>query len=129
LSPDLNDGNAADDDRRTGREKPGHRALKIILAPQYLAAASVETGDDATDTEGYYFAVGHGGRAPRPGERTSRSRRTLRLILVLPDFCTRSGIEAADDLIPFLSRKHVESAVNKRRCGDAVTHCDLPFLY
>src|SRR5205823_3409721 len=102
--------------------------LDVVLAPQLLARCGVVAREEVADAQRHHLAVAHGRGTPGGGEGGRRPGRRLRVVLVLPDFLTGAGVEAADDFLVVLPTKDVELVAHQGGRGDAVADFDLPFL-
>src|SRR6185437_2228988 len=94
--------------------------------PEFFAAGSVKTGEDAANTQRDDLSIGHRGRTAWPRVPGGRSRRSLSVVLIAPEFFAGSGIEASDDFRSVLPGKNVEFIAGQTRRGVAVAHNNPP---
>ena len=113
--------------RHTGK-KPGGNSRKRVVAPQYLAGFSIQTGQHPADAEGNDLTIDHCRRTSRPGVSCSSTGYGLGFVLVFPEYLCGSRIQTPGDLLITLTRKQIQLAAHQGRRGIAFTDGQSPLF-
>ena len=99
-----------------------------LLAPQQLPLVRIIAGENAGDAESADLAFGRRRRTARPWMAGAGSGHGVRLVLVLPLFVAAGRVQAADDFLLALSRKHENLIADQDRRRIAESDFDAPLF-
>src|SRR5947209_8927360 len=134
MPANMSDQKSVINQRRHSRSVEG-RSVRVLFRefapPLQLARARVMSGEDAGDAKGVNRPVAHDGRRLWTFAMTSRG-----WIHLIRDWLARSpnllaghGVQAKQNLVLALSRKHVDPALRLDWRSVSDTYHDLPFFF